>query len=90
MGEPENVRAHPHVDYFVVGGWFARRQDALPVLPCTRVSFERAFGLSPEAQVRMEAGFRAARELGFTEVPAFADFDSSEPGVMETWVNATL
>lgn len=86
MGEPENVRAHPHVDYFVVGAWFARRQDALPVLPEVRSSFERAFGLSPEAQVRMEAGFKAPRELGFLDVPAFTDLDSASPGVMEDWM----
>lgn len=87
MGSPTKVRAHPHVDYFVVGAHLARPQEALPVLHEVRLSFERAFGFSPEAQIRMEAGFSAPRELDFTEVPAFADLDAAVPGVMEDWMN---
>lgn len=85
-----DVRAHPHVDYFVVGAWLAGEQDARPVLPECRESFERAFGLSPEQQVRIEGGLSAPRELGFVEVPPFVDCDSSAPGVMESWLDSRV
>jgi len=84
------VRAHPYQDYFVVGAFFAGVEDVLPVLPEVRASFERAFGLSPEAQVHVEAGFDAPRELGFEDVPAFVDLDSAHPGVMESWMDSRV
>lgn len=86
----EKVRAHPYLDYFVVGAWFAGVEDVLPVLPETRASFHRAFGLSPEEQIRMEAAFQAPRELGFRDVPVFTDLDSAEPGVMESWIDSRI
>jgi hypothetical protein len=52
------VRAHPYGDYFYLGGWMAGVDVALDVSLEARVSFERAFGLDPEAQVRLERSFR--------------------------------
>lgn len=54
VGSPVGVRAHPYTDYFVRGAWFAGSEATISVLPETRVSFERAFGLAPEAQIALE------------------------------------
>lgn len=53
-GGPEGVRAHPHADLLFRGAWFATGEEALEVSAEARLSFERAFGLDPEAQVRLE------------------------------------
>lgn len=47
-------------DYFVVGAWLAGGEDRLEVLPECRLSFERAFGLSPEEQDFVESGLAAS------------------------------
>lgn len=53
-GGPEGVRAHPHADYFYQGAHLASSKEAVPVVREARESFERAFGLSPDAQVDLE------------------------------------
>lgn len=63
-GGPEGVRAFPHEDYFYMGGWFARACEAKPVSAESRLSFSRAFGLSPEAQVAFERDPCVPRDLG--------------------------
>lgn len=69
MGGSRDVRAHPHVEYFMVGASFAREQDAKVVSPETRVSFERAFGMPPDVQQLVEAGLHCPRSLDFVTVP---------------------
>lgn len=64
LGSPDGVRAHPYTDYFVLGAWFAGLGDVVPVSLEARVSFERAFGLAPEAQVMLESKFAASLEVG--------------------------
>jgi hypothetical protein len=41
-------------EYFVVGAWLAGEEACLPVEAECRLSFERAFGWSPEEQLRFE------------------------------------
>jgi len=89
-GFTKKVRAHPYLEYFVIGAWFAGVEDVLPVLPETRSSFERAFGLSPDAQVRVEGDLVVPNELGYTVVSPFADLDLADPGVMETWLDSRV
>ncbi|QKN22712.1 RNA-dependent RNA polymerase [Erysiphe necator associated ambiguivirus 3] len=48
-------------DYFVVGGWLAGEEHSRPPTRECRVSFERAFGLSPEEQVRWEGALGRCR-----------------------------
>lgn len=44
----------PFEDYLVMGAWFASGDDVLEVSEEARLSFERAFGVSPDVQVSME------------------------------------
>jgi hypothetical protein len=68
VGSPQGVRAFPHRDYLALGAWFAGSESALPICPLTRVSFERAFGLEPEAQVALEKRVCARLRVGL-EMP---------------------
>jgi len=53
----KKVREFPHTEAFAVGAWFATEGNAKPVTTEARVSFERAFGVSLEEQVRLEKSF---------------------------------
>lgn len=88
-GGPEGVRAHPHTDLLYKGAWFAAGEESLAVSLEARLSFERAFGLTPEAQVWLERALEAPANLGrlaWTRV-ALLTFDHNEapPGVIEAY-----
>jgi len=51
------VRETPFADYLVQGAWFAGVNDEVEVSRVARESFERAFGITPEAQIRLEESF---------------------------------
>lgn len=91
-GGPEGVRLHPHADLLYQGAWLASRDDRLEVTLEARLSFERAFGVTPDAQVKMERGFRG--QLGFdlrnwTAVcPPTFDQDGLPPGFVEPYADA--
>lgn len=84
-----DVRAHPHVDYFILGARFAKASEARPVVGRARQSFERAFGLSPEAQIRLESSLRY-RGGPFRELEPFVDLDSAPPGVLDAWLSSVI
>lgn len=48
------VRAHPHRDYFMMGAWLADEGSSVRVSVEARLSFQRAFGVTPECQLRYE------------------------------------
>jgi len=54
LGGSRRVREHPFGDYLVKGAWFANEGDQLGVTLEARLSFERAFGVDPDEQVRLE------------------------------------
>jgi len=80
------VRAHPHVDYFVLGGWLARESEALPVSGEARLSFELAFGVTPEDQVRLESSFAFSFGSGYRRYSplSYSEF-LDEPSCHSTW-----
>jgi hypothetical protein len=49
----------PFEDYLVMGAWFASEDDVLEVSVEARLSFERAFGVSPDVQISMERDIEA-------------------------------
>jgi hypothetical protein len=88
------VRSHPHVDYFVQGAWLAGEQSSVPVTLQARISFARAFGVEPEAQVVLEDKLRRL-QLGKLERSAYQYHGSDnyahwreEPGIHERWMDA--
>lgn len=92
LGGPEGVRAHPHTDYFYQGAWFAGLADRREVSPETRVSYERAFGISPEEQLYMES-VDPCQGLGKPWVrhnPGDSDLWNTDPGLFETFVDLSL
>lgn len=54
LGGSRRVRDHPHRDALYLGAWFAAEDAVLKVTPEARVSFEKAFGILPEEQLRLE------------------------------------
>jgi len=53
----KKVREFPHTESFATGAWFATLDDAVEVTVEARVSFERAFGVAVEDQIRLEQSF---------------------------------
>jgi len=91
----EDVKIAPaevYTDYFVVGGWLAGKEAVIPVSLEARLSFELAFGLSLEDQMRIERGMVA--EVGFAtrvvSLPRSSAWWEAEPGLVETWVGALV
>jgi len=78
LGGPAGVRVHPHTDYFVMGAWLADFRASVPVCPETRVSFERAFGVEPEAQVLLEREFPARLRAAFGRTWETLDLATSD------------
>lgn len=68
-GHRKQVRSGPFREYFMQGAWFAGVKDQREVLPETRVSFERAFGLSVEDQLVLERGLKGVGSLAWERVP---------------------
>lgn len=87
-GGPEGVRAHPHVDYFYQGAWLAGVDVVIPVSLEARQSFEKAFGLAPDEQLRWERSFKGPRQ-SLTEwddvSPLSFDRWLLPPGFIEPW-----
>jgi len=88
------VRSHPHVDYFVQGAWLAGESSSVPVSMQARISFARAFGLEPEAQVALERKL-SRLELGTLLRSTYQYHRSDnfehwreEPGIHERWMDA--
>lgn len=89
----KDVREEALADYFVVGAWLARAEDAIaPTLAC-RISFERAFGWSIERQLLAEGGFSKV-QVGHTtlvqELPQSSNRFEAEPGLYEAWGDAQI
>jgi len=86
-GGPEGVRAHPHTDYFYQGAWMAGADVVVPVTLEARLSFERAFGLAPDEQLRWEQTCKVGDDLlGFHRVaPLSFDREQLPPGFIEPW-----
>lgn len=75
-------------DYFVVGAWLAEEEDAVPVGPEARSSFERAFGLSPEEQMHWESvccRTVVGHSAGTLVVPSPSRWREADPGVYESY-----
>lgn len=71
----------------MMGAWFAGAEASVEVSPEARASFERAFGLSPHEQLRVESSLvpldlRVWSELEVTDTMA------CPPGVYETEADA--
>jgi len=82
------VRAHPFRDYFCMGATLDVDREPLPIGSEVRNSFERAFGLSVEAQVLLETGFNCPLPDGFSRLEGFADAFTAPPLVMDSWYEA--
>jgi len=81
------VRCHPFREYFMVGAWFAGAGASEEVSPEARISFERAFGVSPQEQLQIETQLSG---LVFTDYVSMesADVLGCPPGVYETEADA--
>lgn len=86
------VQEHHLSDYFAVGAWLAEEKDVIEVSREARLSFELAFGLSPEEQVSAEGSFQ-----GVTwESPRPQEWSQpsrrfeASPGLYETWWDANI
>lgn len=64
LGHTRRVRADPFVDYFVRGAWLAGEDAAVGVSAEARLSFERAYGLTPEEQCALEDSFASMSIMG--------------------------
>lgn len=80
-------------DYFVVGAWLAGEEAVIPVTRECRLSFERAFGWSPEEQLRVEQSLSRLRVEHATrtlEYPDARSWWSAEPGLVESYWDALI
>jgi len=78
-------------DYFAVGAWLAEGKDVVEVSPEARLSFERAFGWSPERQVAVEGtlgGVRVGHPSRVIELPPRSRWFEAEPGLYEPVIDA--
>jgi hypothetical protein len=57
LGSVKRVREHPFREYFMQGAWFATLANVKPVTMEARLSFERAFGVAVDDQLRLEESF---------------------------------
>jgi len=85
---PKKVPVEELRDYFMVGAWLADERHVIPVSDEARLSFELAFGLSAEEQVRLESGFHQL-SVGVSAT-ALAPVDprvwwDAEPGLVESY-----
>jgi len=93
-GGPEGVRLHPHADLLYQGAWAAGPGDLLGIDRGARLSFERAFGVSPELQEKWEEVFATGGYLDFDLgrwlrvcPPSFEQF-GLPPGFVEPYADA--
>jgi hypothetical protein len=75
------------LDYYVQGAWLAGERDVIPVSREARISFEKAFGISPEDQVALERSFSG--RIGFPStvdsMPPASSWVLARPGLYESW-----
>lgn len=84
-GNLKAVGEDPLVDWFQLGAWLASERDVVPVSSQTRLSFERAFGLSSDDQLLFEGLLRAGHEDSpLVEYPPFSLALLAEPGLLES------
>jgi hypothetical protein len=86
LGSVRRVREHPFADYLVKGAWFASVDDALSVSVDARLSFESAFGVTPEEQVRLEKSFSRMEFGSSWEVLSHVEGVSDLADVLHTLV----
>lgn len=81
-------------DFFVMGAWLAGEESVLPVARECRLSFERAFGWSPDEQVAAEASFGSIRceleSMDLVEGLPPSRWWEAEPGVYDTYRDARV
>jgi len=80
-------------DYFAVGAWLASERDVIPIGLETRLSFERAFGWSPDKQVAVEkvlAGVPVGHPTAVETLPPVSDWINAPPGLYEAWWDAHI
>jgi len=84
------IRPDFYRDYYAQGAWLAQEGQSLPVLLETRISFEKAFGISPEEQIRLESGFADVHISSDYRTVDVLRFDQWRDvvGVHETWDDA--
>jgi len=58
LGPVRRVREHPHRDSLALGAWFATVDSVIEVTTEARCSFELAYGVCSEDQVRLERSFQ--------------------------------
>jgi len=76
-------------DYFVVGATLAGLESAVEVCGDARLSFERAFGVSPECQVAWEnAPVGVSRNFRESDWRPHSKWFEAEPGMYEPWFDA--
>jgi hypothetical protein len=94
LSQTEHRRAVPVdalSDYFMIGAWLARAEDAVVVCREARLSFERAFGISPEEQVLWEETcWRTVvgHPQGVLSAPPPSRWWDAEPGIFESFYDA--
>jgi len=71
----------------MVGAWMAAAEASAEVSPEARFSFERAFGLSPDDQLRIEDGLEGLNLGTFTPLEPHPIM-GCPPGVYETEADA--
>jgi hypothetical protein len=89
-GGPGGVREHPHTDLVFKGAWFAASDEAVEVSMESRLSFERAFGVSPEEQLSIEKRVGAMVAQGPWHRVSLTGFahDDADPGIIETYIDS--
>jgi hypothetical protein len=81
------VKTDFYRDYFAVGAWVAEVGTAVPVSLDARISFEKAFGVSVDDQLRFESSLnfdRIGDQYTFYEPKRFSHW-IDEVGVHESW-----
>lgn len=84
------VHADALADYFVVGAWLAGEEDVVEPTCEARASFERAFGIAPDEQVRLEsylAGVVVGHPRGTIHMEPPSRWWNAEPGLYESFVD---
>lgn len=82
------VAADRYRDYFMVGAWLAGEKDVLPVSIEARLSYESAFGVSPQMQVCWEKELKGLSDRWFGKALDYPDKDSwvhAQPGIFDAF-----
>lgn len=84
-GALKTVHEAALADYFVVGAWLADEGDVVPVSLEARLSFARAFGVSPDEQLLYESELVPGHEdSDVVEFPRYEQALTAEPGLLES------